>query len=52
MLSHLRTEAYPVYRDAGYVARADASAPLSYDENNARIAAAKRAFEQRSGRVE
>jgi len=41
MLSHLRTEAYPVYQAPGYGARADASAPLSYEENNERIAAAK-----------
>lgn len=50
MLAHLRTEAYPVYREGGYVPRADAAAPLSYEENNARIAEAKRAFEQRSDR--
>ena len=48
MLSHLRTEAYPVYREGGYGPRADLAAPLSYDENTARIAGAKRAFEQRS----
>src|SRR3954467_11550854 len=44
MLAHLRTEAYPVYRAPGYPPRADAGSPMSYDENNARIADAKRAF--------
>ena len=45
MLAHLRTEAYPVYRDAGYQLRVDPSAAMSYEENNARIAAAKARFE-------
>jgi predicted amidohydrolase len=50
MLSHLRTEAYPVYSREGYGPRADAAAPLSYEENIERIAAAKRAVEdQREG---
>ena len=44
MLAHLRTEAYPVYRTPGYPPRADAGSPMSYDENTARIADAKRAF--------
>jgi predicted amidohydrolase len=41
MLAHLRTEAYPVYREPGYMPRVDAAAPLTYEENNARIALAK-----------
>jgi len=44
MLSHLRTEAYPVYQRPSYGPRTDARVPLSYDENTARIAAAKRAL--------
>ncbi len=48
MLAHLRTEAYPVYGQRGYIPRADVSAPLTYDENNARIAEAKRQFDARS----
>lgn len=50
MLAHLRTEAYPVYRSQGYVPRALPTAPLTYDENNARIAEAKRQFDARSTR--
>lgn len=46
-LAHLRPEAYPVYRGEGYGARADSTAPLTYDENVARIAAAKAAFAAR-----
>ena len=49
-LAHLRTEAYPVYRAQGYIPREDSSAPLTYDENNARIAEAKRQFDARSTR--
>lgn len=50
MLSHLRTEAYPVYGRQAYGPRASAAAPLSYEENVERIAAAKRLFEgQREG---
>jgi predicted amidohydrolase len=50
MLSHLRTEAYPVYGRPAYGRRIDPSAPLSYEENVERIADAKRAFEgQREG---
>ena len=41
MPSHLRTEAYPVYRGPVYPAREDASQPLSFEENQRRIAAAK-----------
>jgi formamidase len=40
MLAHLRTEAYPVYRSHGYPPEGR-QAPLSYEENNARIDAAK-----------
>ena len=42
MLAHLRTEAYPVFREPGYHARVDASAALSFDENVSRINEAKR----------
>ena len=41
MLAHLRTEAYPVYHSPGYAPRADPAAPLTYEENKARIALAK-----------
>src|SRR3954468_12739209 len=41
MLAHLRTEAYPVYRESGYPAREAPAAVLSYEENVARIAEAK-----------
>ena len=44
MLSHLRTEAYPVYSRTGYVPRTDLAVPLSYEENNDRIATAKAAW--------
>ena len=40
MLSHLRTEAYPVYRRPGF-APAGTESPISYEENNARIRRAK-----------
>jgi formamidase len=49
MLAHLRTEAYPVYRQPAYApfaTRAEA-ALLGYEGNNARIEAAKRAVETR-----
>ena len=39
MLAHLRTEAYPIYRQPVYP---PLTAPLSYESNLARIAAAKR----------
>ncbi len=39
MLAHLRTEAYPVYRDAGFAS--GGAAELSYPGNNERIDAAK-----------
>jgi formamidase len=44
MLSHLRTEAYPVYRQRIYPPAGDDTAPadISYEGNNARIDAAKR----------
>lgn len=45
MPAHLRTEAYPVYRRSGYPARADTATALSYEENLARINAAKSAWE-------
>jgi predicted amidohydrolase len=41
MLAHLRTEAYPVYRESGYPVREAPAAALSYEENVARTAAAK-----------
>jgi predicted amidohydrolase len=41
MPSHLRTEAYPVYREPGFPP-AGTDAPISYEGNNARIRAAKR----------
>ena len=42
MLAHLRTEAYPVFRESGYRRRVDPSAALSYEENVTRIDEAKR----------
>lgn len=45
MPSHLRSEAYPVYRSPVYPPRQDATAPISFDENTQRIAAAKRSFD-------
>jgi hypothetical protein len=41
MLAHLRTEAYPAYRRHVYPPEG-AALPLSYEENNARIDAAKK----------
>lgn len=41
MPSHLRTEAYPLYRSPGYPVRLRASDTLSYEENTRRIAEAK-----------
>jgi formamidase len=42
MLAHLRTEAYPAYRQHQYPPRiADDNAPLSYEKNNQLIDAAK-----------
>jgi hypothetical protein len=43
MLAHLRTEAYPVYRDHVYppAEKAVPAAELSFEANNARIDAAK-----------
>jgi formamidase len=43
MLAHLRTEAYPVYRGHVYPP-AGRAAPLSYEENNARIDEAKKSL--------
>jgi len=50
MPSHLRTEAYPVYRTPAYPARRQREAALSVEENHARIAEAKRAFAAREPR--
>ena len=47
MLAHLRTDAYPVYRESMYPP-ADRSAALSYEENQRRIARAKEEFATRS----
>ena len=47
MPSHLRTEAYPVYRTAGYPRRERPDVPLSFEENGRRIQAAKEDFERR-----
>src|SRR4051812_46103865 len=44
MLAHLRTEAYPVYGRHLYPPPSTANDPLSYEGNNARIDAAKRAL--------
>ncbi len=43
MLAHLRTEAYPVYRGHVYPPAGEAG-PLSYEDNNARIDAAKKSL--------
>jgi formamidase len=43
MPSHLRTEAYPVYRCPAYPRRQKPDAPLSYEENVLRIETAKNA---------
>ena len=46
-LAHLRTEAYPVYRRHRYPPRgSDATAEMSYEENNRLIDEAKRRIEQ------
>jgi formamidase len=50
MLAHLRTDAYPVYRDAGYHPRIDPLSTLSYEENLARIDEAKRRVAAQVGR--
>ena len=47
MLAHLRTEAYPAYRQGGYAPRLDAVVPMSYDENVERIARSKRAVDEK-----
>jgi predicted amidohydrolase len=41
MAAHLRTEAYPVYRDQAYPSRQNHDVSLSYEENVRRIAQAK-----------
>ena len=51
MLAHLRTEAYDVYRSAGYPPRAQPDATLTYEENVHRIAVAKEAREPLPGPV-
>lgn len=48
MLAHLRTDAYPVYREALYPP--EDRAPLSYAENQRRIARAKEEFARRATR--
>ena len=48
MLAHLRTEAYPVFRESGYQPRIDPTAALSYEENVTRIDEAKRRVEARA----
>ena len=48
MLAHLRTEAYEVYRSRCYPQRSMPAAPISYEENNQRVAAAKRSFTERT----
>jgi hypothetical protein len=50
MPSQLRSEAYPVYGGAVYPPRTDTRVALSYEENQARAAAAKAAFDRRIGR--
>jgi hypothetical protein len=47
MLAHLRTDAYDVYRTQAYPQRPDPAAALSYEENIARIDAAKQAVDRR-----
>src|SRR5262249_17275592 len=44
MLAHLRTEAYPIYRESGYPARHAPAAALSYEENVARVNEAKERY--------
>jgi formamidase len=46
MLAHLRTEAYPAYRQHVYPPQGR-TRPLSYEENNARIDEAKAALHAR-----
>ena len=47
MPSHLRTEAYDVYRGPAYPSRVRHDTALSYEENDRRIQTAKQEFEQR-----
>jgi predicted amidohydrolase len=44
MLAHLRTSAYDAYRRPWYPERRDPAAELTYEENNERIAQAKRSL--------
>jgi hypothetical protein len=46
MPAHLRTGAYGVYGQEGFPDRVDPAAPLTYEENVRRIAAAKARFLQ------
>lgn len=50
MPSHLRTEAYPVYRTPAFPPREPSDRPLSYEENQQRITTAKEDFARRIGR--
>ena len=49
MASHLRTEAYEVYRNPGYPRRVRDDVALSYEENGVRIEQAKTELERRVG---
>lgn len=51
MPSHLRTRAYPVYQQDAFPDRVDAAAPLTYEENVARIAQSKVRFAQTTRRA-
>jgi hypothetical protein len=51
MLSHLRTEANPVYARPWYGPRVNVGAALSYEENVERIARAKREVEAKREEV-
>jgi hypothetical protein len=55
MLAHLRTEAYPVYRERIYPPRSDLSSPLpdlTYERNLEQIEAAKDGLERRRQNLE
>ena len=47
MLAHLRTQAYPVYQQGGYLPRVDPAEPMSYEENVKRTARSKCAFDEK-----
>jgi predicted amidohydrolase len=49
MLGHLRTEAYPIYRERIFAARGSAAA-ASYEQNLERIGQGKRAMEKKAAR--